>query len=49
MYKIMGCYNSVEPEELDSTDYSDNAEYLLGEYKMAFGDNGWEIYIEAGK
>jgi hypothetical protein len=43
MYKIMGEYHGNQ-EELDSTDSFIEAEYMLGEYVMAFGSE-WAIWI----
>jgi hypothetical protein len=44
MYKIMGKYDNHDVEELDSADTKQEAEYLVGEYRLAFG-TGWEIWI----
>jgi hypothetical protein len=44
MLKIMGRYNGVT-EELDTAKDQQEAEYLLGEYRLAFGA-GWTIWIK---
>jgi len=44
MYKIMG-RSRYGTEQLDESDSKQNAEYLLTEYKLAFGP-AWEIWIE---
>lgn len=44
MFKIMGRYNKVT-EEIDEADTREDAEFLLNEYSMAFGD-GWELWIK---
>jgi hypothetical protein len=43
MFKIMGRYKNVE-EEIDEADTREDAEFLLDEYCMAYGD-GWELWI----
>ena len=43
MYKIMGEYRG-EQEELDSSNSFIEAEYMLAEYQMAFGQE-WAIWI----
>jgi len=42
----MGKYNGLTPEEVDTADTLEEANYLLGEYRLAFGDS-WEMWIEA--
>ena len=44
IYKIMGTYQG-ETEELDETSDLRDAEYLLGEYRMAYGRE-WRIFIQ---
>lgn len=43
MYVIWGRYGAQE-EQIDETSSREEAETLLGEYRMAFGDN-WELWI----
>lgn len=43
MYKIMGQYRG-STEVLDTAETLHNAEYLRGEYQLAFGHN-WSIFI----
>ena len=45
MFKIMGSYLGAQPEELDSAENKDEAEYLKEEYEMERGD-GWVIWVE---
>jgi hypothetical protein len=47
MYKIMGKYGE-ETEEIDTAKNKKEAEYLLCEYKLAFG-RGWTIWIKERK
>lgn len=42
----MGKYSGLAPEEIDTAATLDEADYLLGEYRLAFG-NTWELWIEA--
>lgn len=44
MFKIMGRYEGGEEEEVDSAETKRDAEYLLSEYKLAFGA-GWSLRI----
>lgn len=44
MYKIMGRYKGGSPEEIDEFDNRPEAERMLDEYSMAFGQ-GWELWI----
>jgi hypothetical protein len=44
-YRIMGTYPGGEREEVDFAETRDEAEYLLGEYAMAFGPE-WQLEIE---
>lgn len=43
-YKIMGRYQRDEWEELDTSENSQDADYLVQEYRMAFGTE-WEIKL----
>jgi hypothetical protein len=43
MYQILGTYRG-ESEVLDEADSREDAEYLLGEYQMAFGPE-WTIKL----
>ena len=45
MITIMGSYDYGEAEEIDTTDTREGADYLLDEYRMAFGE-GWIIWTE---
>lgn len=44
MIKIMGSHNGVA-EWIDETDNTEDAEYLVNEYRMAFGSQ-WVIWYE---
>jgi len=44
MFKIMGRYMG-RTEEIDSAETKKDAEYLLREYKLAFG-RAWKLWIE---
>ena len=44
MYKIIGVYNG-QREEVDTADTRKQAEYLAGEYRLAFGKD-WIITIK---
>jgi hypothetical protein len=44
MYKIMGRY-AGRTEEIDEFDSKEEAENMLGEYRMAYGA-GWSLWIE---
>jgi hypothetical protein len=46
MFKIMAKWNNNNVEEIDTADTKEEAEYLLGEYKMAFGLSCSRIWIE---
>jgi|7_EtaG_2_1085326.scaffolds.fasta_scaffold97400_2 hypothetical protein len=46
MFKIMAKFSGCEAEEIDTADTKEEAEYLLGEYKMAFGLGSFAIWIE---
>jgi len=46
--KIMGRYGQGEAEELDTANNENSAEYLIAEYRMAFGA-GWHIWQEDDK
>lgn len=43
-YKIMGRYNG-QTEEVDEAETRKDAQYLLSEYKLAFGA-GWSLWIK---
>ena len=45
---IYGSYNGHRAEEIDEASTPREAEYLLGEYRMAFG-SGWDIYVKEWK
>ena len=45
MYKIMAKFKSGV-EEIDTAETEKEAEYLLGEYQMAFGLSSLSIWIE---
>ena len=47
MYKIMGRYGNGRAEEVDSADTRKEAEYLLAEYRLAYGA-GWRLWIVKG-
>ena len=44
MYKIMGKYRG-STEQIDETDKEATADFLVSEYRLAFG-NGWTIWKE---
>lgn len=44
MYKIMGKYKG-RIEEIDTADDHKEAEFLLGEYRMAFGPD-WTLWVQ---
>ncbi len=46
-YLIIGTYQG-ETEEVDSADTKEEAQYLLGEYRLAFGPD-WYLRIKKGK
>jgi hypothetical protein len=45
VYVIMGKYCREPKEEIDTAENKQDAEYLLGEYRMAFGA-GWTLTIK---
>jgi hypothetical protein len=45
-YAIMGSYKGKPAEQIDTAVDIEDANYLVGEYKMAFG-RGWEIWYES--
>ena len=47
-YVIMGQLGSRTPERLDTSEDEQDAEYLVGEYRMAFGPK-WKIWKEIDK
>jgi len=44
VFQILGRYNN-QTEEIDTADTKQEAEYLLGEYQLAFGA-GWRLWIK---
>lgn len=46
-YKIMGKYQG-ETEEIDMATSKDEADYLISEYRMAYGRD-WKIWAEPAK
>jgi hypothetical protein len=42
-WTIMGQYRKEEPEEVDRARDRDEANYLVGEYRLAFGQH-WRIW-----
>ena len=48
MYKIMFEYPGQEPEEIDEADTQEDADYLLGEYRLAYGP-GSKLWIKKVK
>jgi hypothetical protein len=44
-FKIMGKYIGLAPEEIDVAQTREEADYLLGEYKLAYGRD-WQLWIE---
>ena len=46
-YLIMGVYGNRAPEIIDTAKTQKQANFLLAEYKLAFGA-GWLIYIDRG-
>ena len=44
MFKIMGKYRQMPWEEVDEAEDKDEADYLLKEYKLAYGE-GWKLKI----
>ena len=44
MFIIMGQYQGRDAEEIDTADNQKSAEYLVAEYKMAFGEH-WHIWF----
>ena len=44
-YKIVGKYGGNNPEEIDTADDKEEADYLLGDYKLAFSSD-WQLWIE---
>ena len=41
-FKIMGKYQG-KTEEIDTAEDEQNADYLVGEYRMAFGSD-WQVW-----
>jgi len=46
MYKIIGIYRG-QKEEIDTATTKQEADYLVNEYRIAFGD-AWIIYKKEG-
>jgi hypothetical protein len=44
MFKIMGKYQG-KTEEIDSAETRSEADYLLGEYRLAYGA-GWKLWVK---
>jgi len=44
MFKIIGKYKNNKPEEIDEAETSQEANYLVGEYRLAFGFE-WSIWV----
>jgi hypothetical protein len=44
-YLIMGKYKNSPAEEIDHADTRQGADYLLGEYRMAYG-SGWRLWVK---
>jgi hypothetical protein len=47
-YVIWGQYRLDDPEEIDSAETKEDADYLRKEYKLAFGSE-WRIYVKTRK
>lgn len=45
MFKIMGRYKGGRQEEIDSFDSREEADRMLGEYRMAFGTT-YMLWVE---
>jgi hypothetical protein len=43
--RIMGKYEGLAPEEIDTAETQEEAQTLLDEYKMAYGSE-WQLWIE---
>lgn len=46
-YRIMGRYRGGKVEQLDSASDHKEVEYLLQEYRLAYGA-GWSIWVSGG-
>jgi len=44
MFKIIGKYKNNKPEEIDEAETLKEANYLVGEYRLAFGFE-WSIWV----
>ncbi len=42
---MQGKYQGLPPEEIDTADDQEEAEFLLGKYKMAY-DSDWQLWID---
>jgi hypothetical protein len=47
MFRIMGSYHGTGAEEIDTANDRATADYLLGEYRLAYGA-GWSLWIIGG-
>lgn len=45
IFKVMGCLKGAEEELIDRADTKREAEYLVREYRIAFGSD-WRIWSE---
>ena len=50
MFKIMGKYKNLEPEEIDEFKTKKEADLMLIEYIMAYGGSqaGWKLWVKKG-
>jgi len=46
-FKIIGKYKSLPVEEIDKAETRKEANYLLQEYRLAFGKD-WQLHIKRG-
>jgi hypothetical protein len=46
-FRIMGSYKGTGAEEIDTANDRATADYLLGEYRLAYGA-GWSLWIIGG-
>ena len=46
MYTLMGKYKNGRQEEIDTAETKHDADYLLQEYRLAFGP-AWLLWIES--
>lgn len=45
-YEIFGRLNDGQPGSIDEADSKEEADYLIGEYRLAFS-SGWSIWCES--